>query len=145
MSAAIDGVACNVCNDGKLIPKVGSDTGKFAGQIYYVCSNWQYHKDGTGNPKSPWILASDAKKIETYLAGPEHVSKKRPAAAAPAAAAAKKPKSAEETTPPFHQMVTLVAKVAHLQERLEYLISIVEQQNSNQQQEPGQDEQATED
>jgi hypothetical protein len=131
--STLEGVACNVCNAGVLTAKVGHATGAYAGQSYFVCSNWSFHnqhKDKNDPEKSPWILASDTDKINKYLG----ITPKRaaPAAAAPAAKKQQilKPAAAINTD---HAIVTIAAKIAHVESRLEYLISIVEpkQQNSN--------------
>lgn len=133
---SLDGAPCTVCNAGVLTPKVGNAVGKFPNQVYYVCGNWQYHKNS--GIKSPWILASDTPKIEQYLAAAagEAVPAKRPAPAAAAGVIpfAKKPAVAKPAAAAVnleHVAVTSAAKLAHIESRLEHLIGLIEKKNSN--------------
>lgn len=127
--STLAGAPCVVCNAGVLTAKVGDARGSFSGQTYYVCSNWQFHNQHKekGDPlKSPWILETDTEKVQAYLdraAGNPPAKKAKPAAAtvttpvrAPASAA----------IDPNHVVIAISAKVAHMQTRLDHLISLFE-------------------
>lgn len=127
--STLEGAPCIVCNAGVLTAKVGDARGSFSGQTYYVCSNWQFHNQHKekGDPlKSPWILDTDTEKVQAYLdraAGKPPAKKAKPAAPtvttpvrAPASAAINQD----------HVIVTISAKVAHIQSRLDHLISLWE-------------------
>lgn len=123
----IEGAQCNVCNNGVLEEKTGSATSKIAGQKYYVCGNWQWHKDHP-DQKSPFFMASDTQKINKYLG----LANKREAAAPTVPPAFKKPcaKPAADAPDVNHVIVATHAKIQQLGARLEYLISLQESKNS---------------
>ena len=135
--SVLAGTPCVVCNAGVMTAKVGDARGNYVGQTYYVCSNWQFHNDhkAKGDPlKSPWILESDTEKVQAYLdraAGNPPAKKAKPAA--PAAPLFKPAAANVAAINNDHVLVAISAKVANMQSRLEYLISLIEGKNSTEQ------------
>lgn len=129
--SALAGAPCVICNAGVLTAKVGDARGNYAGQTYYVCSNWQFHNQHKekGDPlKGPWILESDEAKVQEYL---DRAAGKPPAKKAKPAAPIFKPVAAPTASiNPDHTLVAISAKVAYMQSRLDHLISLFEAKNS---------------
>lgn len=132
-TATIEGAPCTVCNAGKLFSKVGLGTGSYAGQTYYVCSNWQHHSKHKekGDPeKSPWILATDTDKIEAYLANAAGLPP--PKKAKPAAVFAKP--AAKPVTAAINSDHVLVALSAKVDKCYELLVALSKNSTSEEQQ-----------
>lgn len=65
----LNGKPCNIEGCGGSLKQSVAKGGKFEGQAYFACSNWQWHKanEADKTKKGPWILSSNAKAVGDYL------------------------------------------------------------------------------